>query len=319
MNCPGGAILLDWRSSRVLVFYRLFCLIVDSVALILSLSKAAVRSTIRFFRPRAPKSLQGELALVTGSGHGIGMELCVQLGRLGASVICLDINEEANKETEARLKDMGCQHYMFQCDVSDAHHLDLVSAVILEKIGCPSLIINNAAITKKKTFLEHSQEELRTLFKTNVVAPMLITQKFLPSMLSEPSRKHQIVGISSIVGMLGTPNMVPYSSTKFALTGFMEGLHYELMVDKVKNIVLTTVHPFLVAHPDHTKPTLRYQGLIGIQNIEEAVKQIVLGIRREEKEVYIPSSLYIITRILRIIPREAQTKLLEFFEFGSGP
>lgn len=240
------------------------------------------------------------------------------MGKLGASVICLDINQQGNMETEARLKELGCKCYMFVCDVSDIEDLDRVSAIILERIGTPTLIINNAAVTKKKMFLEHTQGELQTLFKTNVVAPMLIVQKFLPDMLSKPNTRHQIVGISSIVGMLGTPNMVPYSATKFALTGFMEGLHYELMVDKVTNIVLTTVHPFLVANHD-TKPGLRYQGLIGIQNIEDAVKKIVLGIRREEREVYIPSSLYIITRILRIIPREAQTKLLEFFEFGSGP
>ena len=63
----------------------------------------------------------------------------------------------------------------------------------------------------------------------------------------------------------------------------------------------------------------RYQGLIGIVTIQEAVAAILSGIRREERDVYVPSKLHCLTRILRILPAEAQSKILEFMEFGSGP
>ena len=63
----------------------------------------------------------------------------------------------------------------------------------------------------------------------------------------------------------------------------------------------------------------RYEGLIGIVSVKEAAEAILTGIRREEREVYVPSSLHCLTRILRILPATAQTKLLEFIEFGSGP
>ena len=63
----------------------------------------------------------------------------------------------------------------------------------------------------------------------------------------------------------------------------------------------------------------RYEGLIGIVTVKEATDAILTGIQREEREVYVPKSLHILTRILRILPAGAQTKLLEFLEFGSGP
>ncbi len=185
------------------------------------------------------------------------MELSVNLARLGATVICLDINEAGNQETERRLQKVGGKYHMFVCDVSDKVSVDRVSQEILESIGVPSLLINNAAITKRKTFLEHTQQELEELFSINVVGPMFLIRNFLPAMLQDPNNRHHIVGISSIVGMLGTPNMVPYSATKFAMTGFMEGLNYELMADKGMNMVLTTVHPFLVSSENNRKPSLR--------------------------------------------------------------
>ena len=186
------------------------------------------------------------------------MELSVKLAELGATVICLDIDRSGNSKTEDRLKHMKAKYHMFCCDVSNKEDVDRVSNEILTNIGVPDLLINNAAITKKKAFLEHSQEEIEDMFSINVVGPMLLIRNFLPSMLKDPNHRHHIVGISSIVGMLGTPNMVPYSATKFAMTGFMEGLNYELMADKGKNIVMTTVHPFLVASNGNRKPSLRY-------------------------------------------------------------
>jgi len=313
--------LLDLRSRRFLLFYRMLCLCIDTIALLFTLTQALLAACYRFWIPKQPKSLKGEIALVTGSGHGIGMELCVSLGKLGAILICLDKDREGNKKTAKMLKELGCEHHIFYCDVTNTDDLTRVVDTVLKEIGVPTLIINNAAVTKRKEFLDHSQEELEHMFLTNVIAPMQITKMFLPHMLNKPKTRHQIVSISSIVGMLGTPHMVPYSSTKFALTGFMEGMHYELINDKVTNIVLSTVHPFLVASTVEykAKPNLRYQGLIGVLNVKDAVQKILVGIRREETEIYIPNSLFFITRLLRILPRRAQRRLLEFVEFGSGP
>jgi len=76
--------------------------------------------------------------------------------------------------------------------------IDLVASKIINKIGVPTLLINNAAVTIRNPFLQHTEEELIELFQTNVVGPMLLTQKFLTRMLCHPKYEYQIVGISSI-------------------------------------------------------------------------------------------------------------------------
>jgi len=200
--------------------------------------------------------------------------------------------------------------------MSDYTEVHEVAKYIKEKIGVPNLIINNAALTTRKSFLQHSKSEISTMFSTNVIGPMFLVMEFLPDMLSSID-KHHLVGISSIVGLVGRPNMVPYSATKFAMTGFMEGLRHELIRDGIKNITTTTVHPFLISADPSPIPTARYQGLIGIVSLDVAVEKILDSILYEEREVYIPSSLYFITRMLRVIPRDAQMKLLEFVEFGA--
>ncbi len=81
-----------------------------------SLLETLVRST---FFPRPRKSIAGELALVTGAGHGIGKEYALQLARLGAKVACWDINAKTCKETRRQIEAEGGTAWDFVCDVSN--------------------------------------------------------------------------------------------------------------------------------------------------------------------------------------------------------
>jgi len=318
INLPGATLLVDWRACRLFWYcYRVLLNLFDIADFLSTCIMACVINFYRFFVPKPLKDLRGHLALVTGSGNGVGAELCVELGRLGAVVVGLDINDQGNSEIKNRLAGVGCKYHVFHCDLRKKSEIDLVASKIINKIGIPTLLINNAAVTIRHPFLHHTEEELIELFQTNVVGPMLLTQKFLTRMLCHPKYDYQIVGISSIVGLLGTPNMVPYSATKFAMTGFMEGLHYELMSSQVNNISLTTVHPFLISDNKEAKPRTRYQELIGMVSVEETVKNILDGIRRNEKEVFIPKSLHMMARLFRVLPTIVQRKFLEILEFGT--
>jgi len=101
------------------------------------------------------------------------------------------------------------------------------------------------------------------------------------------------------------------------MTGFMEGLHYELLSSQVNNINLTTVHPFLISSSGENKPRTRYQQLIGILSVEETVAKILDGIRRNEKEVFIPKRLNTLASLFRVLPTTVQRKFLEILEFGT--
>ena len=72
----------------------------------------------RFVKPQE-KSLVGEVALITGAGHGLGKELAMQLSQLGVRVICWDINAKTCQETAQKVREMGGDAEAFQCDVSN--------------------------------------------------------------------------------------------------------------------------------------------------------------------------------------------------------
>ena len=72
VNLPGTTLFLDWRYSKLLVLYKFFCLVLDTFSLVVGVTSALFLSLYKVMIPNKPKNLEGALALVTGSGHGIG-------------------------------------------------------------------------------------------------------------------------------------------------------------------------------------------------------------------------------------------------------
>lgn len=101
-----------------------------------------------------------------------------------------------------------------------------VSNRVLTEIGDVSILVQNAGAIVTREILQHSENEIRKLFDINVLAVCWITQAFLPRMI-ENNRGH-VVGICSVSGLFATRNIVPYSASKFALRGLMEGIASEL-------------------------------------------------------------------------------------------
>ena len=75
INLPGTTLFLDWRYSKILVVYKFLCLILDTVNLVFGVTKAILESFYRVVVSNRPKKVEGSLALITGSGHGIGKYL----------------------------------------------------------------------------------------------------------------------------------------------------------------------------------------------------------------------------------------------------
>lgn len=97
------------------------------------------------------------------------------------------------------------------------------------------MIVNNAGIMPSHSLLNHNADEIRKLFDVNVLANIWVLQAFLPHMLSK--RRGHIVAMSSIAGLCGLNNLVPYCATKFAVRGLMEALHEELRQDDLDHVV----------------------------------------------------------------------------------
>lgn len=100
---------------------------------------------------------------------------------------------------------------------------------VLSEIGDVTILVNNAGIMPQCLMLSHSEEIIRKMYDINVLAHHWTFEAFLPRMM-EKNRGH-IVGISSIAGIIGFENIVPYCGSKFAVKGTMESLREELRKD----------------------------------------------------------------------------------------
>lgn len=114
----------------------------------------------------------------------------------------------------------------FRCDITKREDLLKLADRILVEIGYVSVIVNNAETMQHCPLLKHTEEQIRSLFDVNVLSHFWIFEAFMPHLLAK-GRGH-IVAISSVSGIVGLSNLVPYSATKFAVRGLMEALSEEI-------------------------------------------------------------------------------------------
>ena len=128
-----------------------------------------IRLLYRSFNPRPLRDVSGEVVLVTGAGHGIGREVALQLGRLGAIVVCVDKNRENNESTGAQVRAEGGHGWCYQCDVSDKTAVREMAARVRREVGDVNILINNAGIMVTKQFLLQTDAEIESTVNVSLL------------------------------------------------------------------------------------------------------------------------------------------------------
>lgn len=271
----------------------------------------------RFFVPPEPKSMRGEIILITGSGHGMGREMSLQLAALGGVLVCVDINAGTNADTVDLIKENNGKAYAYQCDVTDRTSIEELARRVRREVGEVDVLVNNAGVMPCKPFLEHSERDIRATFEINVLSHLWLLQEFLPSMMK---RNHgHIVALSSMAGLVGLRNLVPYCGTKFAVKGMMEALHEELREDKTTDysgIKFTTVYPYIVDTGLCKNPKIKFPSFMRIVSARDAAAAIVDAVRRDRTDASIPRFLFYTNNHCRIYPREVATHIKDFLDSG---
>lgn len=112
--------------------------------------------------------------------------------------------------------------------------------------GAVTMLVSNAGVMPAKPFLDFSSDDVESIFRVNVFSQFWCLQEFLPDFLKSEGGGH-VVSMSSVAGITGTPYLVPYCSSKFAVKGLMDALFLELRQDHAgRNVKMTTIHPFTV-------------------------------------------------------------------------
>ncbi len=168
------------------------------------------------------RTLRGRVVLVTGASAGIGRATTERLVRAGATVVGCGRDEARLAALAAATPGVETQ----VCDVTDPGDRAALIDGVLARHGRIDVLVNNAGIGWEGLVEDMTGDDVDRLYATNVVALVDLTRRALPGMLARGSG--DLVMISSGAAWVAVPPLTVYSSTKYAVDGFVEGLRREL-------------------------------------------------------------------------------------------
>lgn len=204
-------------------------------------------------------SLQDKVALVTGASRGIGAAIADTLGAMGATVIGTATSEAGAEKISARFAEKGVAGAGKVLDVTSADSLAALLESVKGEFGAPTILVNNAGITKDNLLMRMKDEEWASVIETNLSAVYRVTKACLRDMAK--ARWGRIVNISSVVGSMGNAGQSNYAATKAGVAGFARSLAAEV---GSRGITVNTVAPGFI-DTDMTKvlPEAQREALLG--------------------------------------------------------
>lgn len=170
-------------------------------------------------------TLTGQVALVTGAGHGIGQASALAFAEAGALVVASDIDFARAGETEQLIKDAGYKGVAAVADVTDEEAMAALVDDICRTHGRLDVVHANAGVLMAGTALTQTLEEWDTTFRVNVRGTFLTVRAVLPQMIKQKSGS--IIITASVSGLIGEPDLVAYNTSKGALVNLTRQLAVE--------------------------------------------------------------------------------------------
>lgn len=171
------------------------------------------------------ENLTGEIALVTGASRGIGQAIALELGRRGATVVGTATSEKGAAAIGEVLAENDVKGAGMMLNVTDQVSIDDLMGA-MEQFGTPTILVNNAGITRDNLLMRMKDEEWQAIIDTNLTSVYRLSKAVLRGMMK--ARKGRIVSISSVVGAAGNAGQTNYAAAKAGLVGFTKSLAREV-------------------------------------------------------------------------------------------
>ena len=169
---------------------------------------------------------EARVALVTGASRGIGRAIADALGRDGCIVVGTATSDKGADAIGAHLDSQGIQGAGMRLDVTDPASVDEVMAAIQQKYGAPTVLVNNAGITRDNLLMRMKDEEWLSILDTNLTSVYRMSKACLRGMMK--AKYGRIVNIASVVGASGNPGQTNYAAAKAGIFGFTKSLAREV-------------------------------------------------------------------------------------------
>jgi len=204
--------------------------------------------------------LENEIALVTGASRGIGQAVALELGRNGAIVVGTATSSNGAKKISNYLKENDINGIGMELNVTDSESIDTAIKSITEQFGAPTVLVNNAGITRDNLLMRMKDEEWDDIMQTNLKSIFRMSKACLRPMTK--AKKGRIISIGSVVGASGNAGQTNYAAAKAGVMGFSKALAREV---GSRGITVNVVAPGFIdtdmtrALPDEQKQALLSQ------------------------------------------------------------
>jgi 3-oxoacyl-[acyl-carrier protein] reductase len=210
------------------------------------------------------QNLIQEVALVTGASRGIGRAIARELAARGATVIGTATSESGAQGISQWLGEAGFKGRGRVLDVAQQPSVDALLKDIEGQEGAPTILVNNAGITRDNLLLRMKAEEWDEIMNTNLASVFRLSKAVLRGMMK--LRRGRIINIASVVGVMGNAGQTNYAAAKAGIIGFSKSLAREV---GSRNITVNVVAPGFIA----TDMTAQ----LAADQQQQLVNQVALG------------------------------------------
>ncbi len=245
-----------------------------------------------------------KVVIITGASSGIGESIAREFARNGSKVVLAARSEARLSVIVNELISDNCDALFMKTDVTVEEDCRRLIEKTIEKYGAIDILINNAGISMRASFLEVDLKVLHRIMDVNFWGTVYCTKYALPFLIE---RKGSLVGVSSVAGFHGLPGRVGYSASKFAIHGFLETIRIENLKKGL--------HVMIIA-PGFTSTEIRKHALMAdgmeqgesprdennLMSPEYVAKWVLKGIRKKKRNKLLTWDGRLTALFQRIVP-----------------
>jgi NAD(P)-dependent dehydrogenase (short-subunit alcohol dehydrogenase family) len=215
------------------------------------------------------------VAVVTGSGRGLGRAIADALAETGHTLVIAEINPELAEQAAAGLREAGHRAMAVSCDVARKNSVEKLAAAVLEQYGRVDVLVNNAAVIAPAPALEMSEDEWDRVLDVGLKGVFLCSQALGRIMVAQKSGS--VINIASVAAERGNPGRANYCAAKAGVVALTRVLAMEWAADGIRvNAV----------GPGYVNTELQQEALAqGINSLERLVAAIPAGRLAEPSEI----------------------------------
>ncbi len=225
--------------------------------------------------------LDGQVAIVTGAGRGIGRATALELAGMGAAIVVAELDKDNAERTAGEVRGKGRRTLVVPTDVTSRASLAAMAERTLAEFGRIDVLVNNAGIYRAAATLDVTEDHWDAVMGINARAVFFASQAVLPAMIAK--KRGNIVSLASLAGKIGSKTNLPYNASKAAVISMTKSLALAHAADGIR---VNCVCPGYV-ETDMWTAVAREQGaLLGMSPqtfTEQRAAQVPLG-RMERPE-----------------------------------